>query len=87
MTEDTLKCIYYFIEKYKNAKDPESLSFIILFIEKFYYNLCLANNKNLNRYFLNQSKILKQIDDMKKFNLDKKNLPVLVTRILKNETQ
>jgi len=46
ITENTLKCIYHFIEKYKNEKNPETLSFISLFIEKFYNELCLNNNKN-----------------------------------------
>ena len=85
--ENTLKCIYHFIEKYKNKKDPETLTFLTLFIEKFYNELCLNNDKNLNSYFFNQSKILKQIDEMKKFNLDEKNIFIWIKDILLNETK
>ena len=87
ITENTLKCIFHFIEKYKNEKNPEILSFISLFVEKFYQELCLNNNKDLNRYFLNQSRILKQIDEMKKFNLNEKNTFILIKGILQNEAK
>lgn len=87
ITKDTLKCILHFIEKYKNKKNPEILSFISLFIEKFYNELCLNNNKNSNKYFLNQSKILKQIDEMKKFNLNEKTIFICIKSILQNETK
>ena len=86
ITENKLKCIYHFIEKYKNEKNPETLSFLSLFIEKFYNELCLNNNKNLNNYFFNLSRILKQIDEMKKFNLDKNNLFITLQDALKNES-
>jgi len=87
ITENTLKCIFYFIEKYKNEKTPEALSFISLFIEKFYNELCLNNNNNLNCYLINQSKILKQIDEMKKFNLNEKNIFIWIKDILQNEAK
>ena len=57
------------------------------FIEKFYNELCLNNNKNLNRYFFNQSKILKQIDEMRRFNLDEKNIFIWIKDILQNEAK
>ena len=85
--ENTLKCIFHFIERYKNEKNPEILSFLSLFIEKFYNELYLNNNKNLNNYFLNQSRILRQIDEMKKFNLDEKNIFIWIKDTLKNETK
>ena len=85
ITKNTLKCIFHFIEKYKNEKNPETLSFLTLFIEKFYNELCLNNNKNLNSYFFNQSKILKQIDEMRNFNLDEKNIFIWIKDILQNE--
>ena len=85
--ENTLKCIFYFIEKYKKEKSPDTLSFLSLFIEKFYHELCLGNNKNLNSYFFNLSKILKQIDEMKKFNLDEKNIFIWIKDILQNEAK
>ena len=71
------KALFILLKKYKNDKDPETLSFLSLSVEKFYNELCLNNNKNLNSYFLNQSRILKQIDEMKKFNLDKTNVLIL----------
>ena len=86
MSKDNLSCILYLIEKYKNKKDSELLIFISLFIERFYNQLYLNNNKNLDRYFINQSKILNLMHDMKKFNLDKKNLFILIQGILENET-
>ena len=87
ITENTLKCIFHFIEKYKNEKNPEILSFLSLFIEKFYQELCLNNNKNLNSYFINRSRILKQIDEMKKFNLSEKNIFISIKSILQNEAK
>ena len=87
ITEDTLKCIHHFIDVYKNEKNPEILSFLCLFIEKFYNELCLSSYKNLNSRFFNQSKILKQIDEMKRFNLDEKNIFIWVKDILQNETR
>ena len=83
--ENTLKCIFYFMEKYKNEKNPDTLYFISLFIEKFYNELCLSDNRNLNTYFLNQSKIIKQINEMKKFNLNEKSIFIWIKNILKNE--
>ena len=87
ITGNSLKCIFHFIEKYKSEKNPETLSFLTLFIEKFYKELCLNYNKNLNNYFFNQSKILKRINEMRKFNLDEKNILIWVKDILQNETK
>jgi len=44
-------------------------------------------NKNLSSYLINQSKILKQIDEMKKFNLDEKNIFIWIKDILQNEAK
>ena len=82
---ETLKCIYYFIDKFSTDKDPDTLFFIILFIEKFYNELCLINKNNQLIYFNNLSKILNLLNDLKKFNLDKKNVLVWVKNILQNE--
>ena len=87
ITEDTLKCIFHFIEEYKSKKNTETLSFLSLFIEKFFNELCLNNNKNLNSHFFNQSKILKQIDEMKKFNLNEINTFIWIRDILQNEAK
>jgi hypothetical protein len=47
----------------------------------------LNNNKNLNSYFFNQSKILKQIDEMRRFNLNEKNIFIWIKDVLQNETK
>jgi|LWDU01.1.fsa_nt_gi DNA polymerase-3 subunit delta' len=85
ISSETLKCILYFIDKFNSDKDPDTLFFITLFIEKFYNELCLINKNNQLIYFNNLSKILKQLNDLKKFNLDKKNVLVWVKNILQNE--
>ena len=83
--KNTLNCIFHFIDQYKNKKSLETLTFISLFIQKFYNELCLNNDNNLNNYFLNQSKILNQINNMKKFNLDENNIFIWIKDILINE--
>ena len=85
-TKDKLSTISYLINKYKQKKDPQLLIFISLLIEFFYNELSLKNNEKLNIYFYNKSKILKQINDVKKFNLDKNNLFISLQGILKNES-
>ena len=55
-------------------------------IELFYNELSFRNNKKLHIYFYNKSKILKQINDVKKFNLDKNNLFISLQRMLKNDS-
>jgi len=47
----------------------------------------LNENKNLNSLFFNQSNILKQIDNMKKFNLYEKNIFIWIKDILQNEAK
>ena len=85
--KNTLECVLYFIDKYNREKNPENLSFLSLFIEKFYNELCLNDHLNLNTYFFNQSKILSTIDEMKKFNLDEKNISIWIKDILQNEAK
>ena len=84
---DKLSCVLYLIEKYKSKKDFELLPIISLFIEQYYNELSLNNNENLNHYFINKHKIINEINNMKKFNLDKKNLLISIEGILKNEAR
>ena len=84
--KDKLSSISYLINKYKKEKDPQLLIFISSLIESFYNELSLKNNEKLNIYFYNKSKILKQISDVKKFNLDKNNLFISLQGMLKNES-
>jgi len=85
ISSETLKSIFYFMDKFNKEKDPDTLFFITLFIEKFYNELCLINKNNQLIYFNNLNKILKQLNNLKKFNLDKKNVLVWVKNILQNE--
>ena len=84
--EDKLSCISYLISNYKKKKDPQLLNFISLLVEIFYNELSIKNNKKLNIYSFNKFKILKQISDLKKFNLDKNNLFILLQETLKNDS-
>ena len=83
-SKDKLSCILHLVDKYKQKNDPQLLTFASLLIELFYNDLSIRNNKNLNFYSLNKFKLLKQIDDMKRFNLDKKNLSVSIRNVLEN---
>ena len=85
INKDNLSCILYLVEKYKSKKDLELLSIASLFIELFYYELAKKNKDNLNYYFTNKSKILNKLNDVKKFNLDKKNLLISLQGMLSNE--
>ena len=84
--KDKLSFISYLINKYKQKKDSQLLIFISLMIELLYKELSLKNNKKLNIYFYNKFNILKQINEMKKFNLDKNNLFISLQETLKNES-
>ena len=84
--KDRLTCISYLIDKYKQKKDPQLLTFISSLIEIFYNELSSNNNKKLGIYFYNKHKILRQINDMRKFNLDKNNLFISLQETLKNES-
>ena len=83
---DKLSCITFLINKYKKSKDIKLLTFISFLVELFYSELSLKNNKKLNTYFYNKFKILKQINNVKKFNLDKNNLLISLHSILRNES-
>ena len=83
-SKDKLSSILYLVDKYKQKNDPQLLTFAYLLIELFYNDLSKSNNKNLNLYSLNKFKLLKQIDDMKRFNLDRKNLSISIRDALEN---
>ena len=85
-SKDRLGCISDLIDRYKKKKDPLLLNFISMQIEIFYNELSLKNAKNLNIYFYNKFKILNQINDIKKFNLDKNSFFMSLQATLKNET-
>ena len=70
--QNTLKFIHDVIDKYVKKKDSQILFLLSVSIIKFYHNLYIKNINNLNIYSFNLSKILKQIDNIKKFNIDEK---------------
>ena len=74
-------------DQYKSKSDQQFLTFASLLIELFYNELSMKNDKNLNVYFSNKFKLLKQIDDAKKFNLDKKTLFISLRSVLANESK
>ena len=83
--DDSLSCISFLLDKYILNKDFELLNFINFLIENYYYKLSLANSNNVTYYILKKNKILYLINDMKKYNLDKKNLIILINNILYSE--
>ena len=85
--KNTLSYAYFFLDRYLNEKNPLLLSFASSFIEKFYCELCLNNIANLNTHFQNYSKILRQISDMKNYNLFEKNTLITIKDILHHETR
>ena len=87
ISNNDLECVFYFIKKFEDKKNLENLYFISYSIEKYYNKICKDKNKNIYKYLFNRSKILKQIDDMKKFNLDEKNILILIKDILINEVK
>ena len=85
--KDKLSCILYTIDKYKQKNDPQLLTFVSLLIEIFYNELSIRNKNNLNLYFLNKMKLVRQINNARKFNLDKKNLFISLRNTLENESK
>ena len=77
----------YTIDKYKQKNDPQLLTFVSLLIEIFYNELSIRNKNNLNLYFLNKMKLVRQINNARKFNLDKKNLFISLRDTLENESK
>lgn len=84
--DDKLSCIIYLIDKYKQKKDTQLLTLISLLVELFYNELSLKNSKNSNFYSANKINLVNQINNAKKFNLDKKNLFISLVEKLKNES-
>lgn len=87
INKDKLSCILYLIEKYKSKKDSELLSLISSLVERHYTELSLNNNENLNFHYASKNKIINQINNIKKFNLDKKNFLISLEETLKNEAR
>lgn len=85
LDNNKLNCILYFIDSYKKNKNTETLSFLSLLIEAFYNELCLKNSFFQSSYYYNKNKIVRKIHDMKKLNLDEKNIFIGIKDTLLNE--
>ena len=85
INEDILKNIFILIDKYNIDKNDDIIPLIKVFIEKFYCELLFSKKDNSNSSFLNYSLIVNHINNMKIFNLSKKNTFLVIKNILKNE--
>ena len=85
--DNELKTLIHLIDSIKKENKQSSLSFISYSILKFYNRLLSSPNKYSNINYFNCIKIIKMINDMKKFNLDEKNTFFSIKNILLNETK
>jgi len=85
INEDIFKNIFILIDKYNIDKNDDIIPLIKVFIEKFYCELLFSKKDNSNSSFLNYSLIVNHINNMKIFNLSKKNTFLVIKNILKNE--
>jgi len=83
--KNLLEAILFLIDKYQIKKEPEILSFLSYFIENFYLNLSKNNKNHPNKLFYDQSNILEQINAIKKYNLNDKNVFLYIKNKLTNE--
>ena len=83
--KDKLLGINLLIEKYKKKSDSSLLKFIVFLIEIFFNELAIKNINNLSYYTESKFNTLKLIDNMKKFNLDKKSIFLSLKETLFNE--
>ena len=75
------------MKKYENEKNNNYFNYISLLIEKFYTYLSISNINNINKYYNNCFAILTQLNDMKKYNLNEKNILYSIQDIITNETR
>ena len=85
ISENYQSCISHLLNAYKNETDYKILNYASLFIQNFYNQLSLKNSERISNYYNNLNKILYSIDNLKKYNLDKKNLIFSINKIIKNE--
>ena len=83
--KNLLEAILFLIDKYQIKKEPEILSFLSYFIENFYLNLSKNNKNHPNKLFYDQSNILEQINAIKKYILNDKNVFLYIKNKLTNE--
>ncbi len=79
--------IEYLINEYLKEDKPEILSLLLVLIEKFYNNLYLSNISKINIFYYNKFKILNLINEMKLYNLDKKNTFLGIKNIIQTDAR
>ena len=82
---EKIPLILLILDKIKRDKDLDYLYFLLNFIEAYYCEKLLKNKNNLITNFLNYKKIIIQINNIKKFNVDEKNVLLFVKDVLLNE--
>jgi DNA polymerase-3 subunit delta' len=82
---DKLSCILNLTDNYKKNNNPFILTFISLLIEIFYNELSKKKANNLNYLLFNKLKLINEINNVKKFNLDSKSMFISLKEILINE--
>ena len=81
-----LRIASFFIDHYNEDKSIINLTIITTLIQKFYKNLCI-NYSNKFKYFHNLKKILNELNNMRKFNLNEKSSFVWIKDILINDSK
>ena len=87
LSEDNFFNFIHLVDIFKKNKSPELLLYISLSIQIFYSELIKSNKNNINTIYYNYVKILKQLNNMKKFNLDDKAVLLWIKDILVSETK
>ena len=85
--ESILSIINLFLDKYSETKNIKILNYASFYIEKFYTDLLNTDARMLNISLHNYSKILNQINYIKKFNLNEKNSFIWIKNLLQNEAK
>ena len=84
---NNFECVNFLSEMYQSEKKKknDTLTLLSFFIEKFYRDLSLSKFEYSYNYYLNYINILKNINNMKRFNLSDKNILLYIKNILINE--
>jgi len=85
ISSNHLQSIFYLIDLYKKDKNKNVYSTLLFLIEIFYNKLFRLNISRTNIYYFNFMKILKLMNDLKRYHLDEKSILFQVTDIIKNE--
>ena len=87
LNSNKLDTLSYLIDRFLKEDNPELLFYITIFIEKFYHDLFLLNSYSFNNFYHNKFKILKLINEMKTYKLDKKNIFLGIKEIIHNDAR